>query len=96
MASENETVAAVAAEMRGETYPVSQTPNIRMREYADRIEAAHRREVAELYECLKEAVSLHCADLNEDCLHCHQIGVCSFYKWRKALEATKGAEDAKG
>ena len=48
MASDNETVAAVVAEMRGETYPVSQAPNIRMRELADRIEAAHRREVAEL------------------------------------------------
>lgn len=49
-------------------------------------------EIAELRACLREAIELHCINLNGDCLHCIRCGVCSYLKWRKALE---GAEDVK-
>ena len=57
----------------------------------DRIEAAHRREVAELRECLKEAVTEVCNRLEkcgfkEPCV----FKTCYVQKWRKAL---KGASN---
>lgn len=57
---------------------------------AAHFEAARKREVAELSECLNEAVRLHCDNLDGDCLHCIRCGVCNYLKWRKALE---GAND---
>lgn len=143
MATDNETVEDIVNIMRGAIYPVSRCPDLTMRGYADRIESAHKREVAELKtaydravsadarhavdnerlnrevaelkreleltrqqrnrarldmqekfmhkieelrECLKEAVRLHCDNLDGDCLHCIRCGVCDYLKWRKTLE----------
>ena len=54
--------------------------------FANRIEAAHQREVAELRECLKEAVTEVCNRLEkcgfkEPCV----FKTCYVQKWRKAL-----------
>ena len=56
---------------------------------ADRIEAAHKREVAELRECLKEAVTEVCNRLEkcgfkEPCV----FKTCYVQKWRKALKGS--------
>lgn len=54
-------------------------------ENKDRIEAAHRREVAELRECLKEAFDLICDGCEtQNCEQCVRN-----MKWRKALEGAK-------
>lgn len=50
MASEKETVADIVNEMRDVVYPVSRCPDLAMRGYADRIEAAHKRE-CESFQC---------------------------------------------
>lgn len=52
--------------------------------------AGLRREVAELRECLKEAVDFHCGKCINKGGPCNKD--CLFDKWRKALE---GAEDEK-
>ena len=59
----------------------------------DRIEAAHRREVAELRECLKEAVTEVCNRLEkcgfkEPCV----FKTCYVQKWRKALQDEGGSK----
>ena len=60
---------------------------------ADRIEAAHKREVAELRECLREAVTEVCNRLEkcgfkEPCV----FKSCYVQKWRKALQDEGGAK----
>ena len=60
-----------------------------LREEADRIEAAHQREVAELRECLREAVTEVCNRLEkcgfkEPCV----FKTCYVQKWRKALKGS--------
>lgn len=97
MASENETVAEIANEMRGEWAQVYFSESSRRKdgEYcdnefaavepgtvADRIEAAHRREVAELRECLKEAVFVMQTLFDKQ-----------MPKWRKALEGANDEEN---
>ena len=58
---------------------------------ADRIEAAEKREVEELRECLKEAIREKCPFTRMICKHGEPCDyVCGTDKWRKALE---GAED---
>ena len=57
----------------------------------DRIEAAHQREVAELRECLREAVTEVCNRLEkcgfkEPCV----FKTCYVQKWRKALQDEGG------
>ena len=64
-----------------------------LRTYADRIEAAAKREVAELRECLKEAVTEVCNRLEkcgfkEPCV----FKTCYVQKWRKALRKEGGAK----
>ena len=59
----------------------------------DRIKAAHQREVAELRECLREAVTEVCNRLEkcgfkEPCV----FRTCYVQKWRKALKDEGGAE----
>ena len=101
MASENETVADIANEMRSEWAQVYFSEGSRRKdgEYcdnefvaiepetvADRIEAAHQREVAELRECLREAVTEVCNRLEkcgfkEPCV----FKSCYVQKWRDAL-----------
>ena len=60
---------------------------------ADRIEAAEKREVAELRECLREAVTEVCNRLEkcgfkEPCV----FKTCYVQKWRKALQDERGAK----
>ena len=58
---------------------------------ADRIETAHKREVTELRECLKEAIREKCPFTRMSCKHGEQCDYeCGTEKWRKALE---GAND---
>ena len=104
MASENETVAEIVSEMRGEWAQVYFSEGSRRKdgEYcdnefaaiesgtvADRIEAAHGREVAELRECLKEAIEWSCGNPGDACEDCVAHGgdtPCKCEKWRKAQE----------
>ena len=63
---------------------------------ANRIEAAAKREVAELRECLKMAVvnariARTCYAFGLECDSCGQS--CNARKWKKVIEATKGAGD---
>ena len=64
-----------------------------LRTYANRIEAAHQREVAELRECLKEAMVDAVAEYknnscfrNVKCGEIERCGTCKVMKWRKALK----------
>ena len=64
-----------------------------LRTYADRIEAAHQREVAELRECLKETMADAVAEYknnscfrNVKCGEIERCDTCKVMKWRKALK----------
>ena len=68
-----------------------------LRTYADRIEAAHQREVAELRECLKETMADAVAEYknnscfrNVKCGEIERCDTCKVMKWRKVL---KGASN---
>ena len=101
MASENETVADIVkekrdtadeAELKGKNIFAFDLAKM-LREEANRIEAAHQREVAELLECLREAVTEVCNRLEkcgfkEPCV----FKTCYVQKWRKALQDEGGAE----
>ena len=65
--------------------------------FADRIEAAHQREVEELRECLKETMVDAVAEYknnscfrNVKCGEIERCDTCKVMKWRKAL---KGASN---
>ena len=128
MASENETVddivketrdTADEAELKGKNTFAFDLAKM-LREEADRIEAAHqrevaelkskmndvvcenealreacgtccaKREVAELRECLKEAIREKCPFTRMSCKHGEPCDYeCGTYKWRKALEGAK-------
>lgn len=104
MANNNETVADIGAMLRrfatGNELPTDDVPSFTS--LADRIEAAYKREVAELRECLQLAVEMKCANCGlcikgaEPCYPDWQIvhheDCWMIMKWRKALE---GAEDGK-
>lgn len=111
MESENEMVADIAKEMRGITFGEECCPDCgadfqrsnRWIEFADRFEAAHKREVAELERnvaellgCLRMAVvnariARTCYAFGRECDNCSQS--CNARKWNKVIVATKGAED---
>ena len=60
---------------------------------ADRIEAAAKREVEELRECLKEAIREKCPFTRMICKHGEPCDyVCGTDKWRKALQDEGGAK----
>ena len=95
----NEKFADIIAEQRHLAKSFKWKPAVRRRlKLIDRLEAAHQREVAELErevaelrECLKEAVTEVCNRLEkcgfkEPCV----FKTCYVQKWRKAL---KGAKD---
>ena len=70
-----------------------------LRTYADRIEAAHQREVAELRECLKETMVIAIAEYhNNSCfkhIKCGEIErckTCKVIRWRKALQDEGGVK----
>ena len=99
MASENETVKDIAKEI-GDAYEtwkrseIAELPTQYLMEWRDRLDVAHRRseeahnrEVAELRECLREAVAEICNRLEkcgfkEPCV----FKTCYVQKWRKALQ----------
>ena len=94
--SKHETIADVVAKMLEFAETDSQTIGRdvlrrRIQHFANRIEAAHQREVAELRECLKEAVTEVCNRLEkcgfkEPCV----FKTCYVQKWRKALKDEGG------
>ena len=91
MTSENETVADIAKMMRRNEEVFHY---LYWCEYADRIEAAHQREVAKLRIGIKELLDALQSIYNEECT---SYGTSEIHdKWRKALETTKGAEDEEG
>lgn len=101
MASETEKVADIVKDMRDEFPPkYCSSKHCRVevhqpvRSFADRIEAAHEREVTVLRDALKDAIELFCAtctDMDEATGKCKdKDGVCPCVKrWREALEVTK-------
>ena len=94
-----ETIADIVAEIRAQNLGLPEdsyalSPLVcDLLSLADRIEAAHQREVAELRECLMEAVTEVCNRLEkcgfkEPCV----FKTCYVQKWRKALQDKGGAE----
>ena len=62
-------------------------------EFADRIKTAHKREIAELRECLKEAIREKCPFTRMSCKHGEPCDYeCGTFKWRKALGEAGGEE----
>ena len=60
--------------------------------YADRIEEAWKREVAELRKCLNEAIREKCPFTRMSCKHGEPCDYeCGTVKWRKALREEGGA-----
>ena len=95
--SKHETIADVVAKMLEFAETDSQTIGRdvlrrRIQHFANRIEAAHQREVAELRECLKDAVLYNCAICDSKGKSCEVKGFCSEQRWRKALKDEGGAK----
>ena len=95
MSNKQETIADIVAEMRNESHAGDESclewVGAKMRTYADRIEAAHRREVEELRECLKEAIREKCPFTRMSCKHGEPCDYeCGTEKWRKALQDEGG------
>ena len=91
--AKQETVADIVAALRAVAYIQTAESPRDVLEFANRIEAAHQREVAELRECLKEAVTEVCNRLEkcgfkEPCV----FKTCYVQKWRKALRKEGGAK----
>ena len=91
----SETIADIIEEKRSEAQYIRENNDtligrkeaLKLEEEADRIEAAYKREVAELRECLTEAVTEVCNRLEkcgfkEPCV----FKTCYVQKWRKALQ----------
>ena len=104
MASENETVEDIAKEI-GDAYEtwkrseIAELPTQYLMEWRDHLDLAHRRseeahnrEVAELRECLKEAIREKCPFTRMSCKHGEPCDYeCGTFKWRKALREEGGA-----
>ena len=96
-----ETIADIVAEMRefADTDSQSMGRDVlrrRIQHFARRIEAAWKREVAELMECLKEAMADAVAEYknnscfrNVKCGEIERCKTCKVVRWRKAIETTK-------
>lgn len=102
--SRQETIADIVREMRTlgrlDEKSTDKIPRslqaLGLRTYADRIEAAHQREVAELRECLKETMADAVAEYknnscfkNVKCGEIERCKTCKVVRWRKAIETTK-------
>ena len=91
MASENETVEKVLSEIYDayETWKrseVASLPTQYLKEWHDRIEAAHKREVAELRKGISELLDALQEIYDEECT---SYGTGEVYdKWRKALKGS--------
>lgn len=98
--AKHETVADIVAEMRSNEFDDPRfnvyslvAARTLARGWADRIEAAHQREVAELRECLKEAIREKCPFTRMSCRHGETCDYeCGTVKWRKALREEGGAK----
>ena len=103
MTSKNETIKDVLKVLR--VYPKAEASDgsglvvLNNMAIADRIEAAHRREVAELRECLKETMVDAVAEYknnscfrNVKCGEIERCKTCKVVRWRKALQDEGGAE----
>ena len=85
--SENETVADIVKRVRRDcnSYPLP-TAAAEMLKLVREVEAAHKREVAELRECLKEAIREKCPFTRMSCKHGEPCDYeCGAVKWRNAL-----------
>ena len=103
MASENETFDEVLRCMQNDIVhfvgkPVKHSRDL-LQEYHDRFKAAHRREVAELRECLKETMVIAIAEYHYNscfkhvkCGEIERCKTCKVVRWRKALQDEGGAE----
>lgn len=98
--AKHETVADIVAEMRSNEFDDPRfnvyslvAARTLARGWADRIEAAAKREVAELRECLKEAIREKCPFTRMSCKHGETCDYeCGTVKWRKALREKGGAK----
>ena len=94
MASESETIADIVKRVRRDcnSYPLL-TAAAEMLKLVREVEAAHKREVAELRECLKEAIREKCPFTRMSCKHGEPCDYeCGTVKWRKALQDEGGAK----
>ena len=94
MESENETVSDIVKRVRRDcnSYPLP-TAADKMLKLVREIDAAHQREVAELRECLKEAIREKCPFTRMSCKHGEPCDYeCGTVKWRKALQDEGGAK----
>lgn len=103
MSNKQETIADIVADIRAQNQGLPEdsyalSPLVcDLLSFADRIEAAHQREVAEmkreiaeLRECLNEAIREKCPFTRMSCKHGEPCEyVCGTDKWRKALEGAK-------
>ena len=102
--SKQKTIADIVAAMRNEGHAGDESclewVGAKIRGYADSIEAAHQREVAELErevaelrECLKEAIREKCPFTRMSCKHGEPCDYeCGTVKWRKALQEEGGTK----
>ena len=101
MSNKQETIADIVAAMRNEGHTGDASclewVGAKLLSFADRIEAAHQREVAELRECLKETMVDAAAEYknnscfrNVKCGEIERCDTCKVMRWRKAL---KGASN---
>ena len=87
MTSESETVADIVKRVRRDcnSYPLP-TAAAEMLKLVREVEASHQREVAELRECLKEAIREKCPFTRMSCKHGEPCDYeCGTVKWRNAL-----------
>ena len=87
MTRENETVSDIVKRVRRDcnSYPLP-TAAAEMLKLVREIDAAHKREVAELRECLKEAIREKCPFTRMSCKHGEPCDYeCGTVKWRNAL-----------
>ena len=91
----HETIADIVAALRAVAYIQTADSPRDVLEFADRIEAAHKREVAELRECLKETMADAVSEYknnscfrNVKCGEIERCDTCKVMKWRKALKGS--------
>ena len=95
----NETITDIVADIRAQNQGLPEdsyalSPQVcDLLSLADRIEAAHKSDVAELRECLKEAIREKCPFTRMSCKHGEPCEYeCGTFKWRKALGDAGGEE----
>ena len=90
--SKQETIADIVKRVRRDcnSYPLP-TAAAEMLKLVREVEAAHKREVAELRECLKEAIREKCPFTRMSCKHGEPCDYeCGTVKWRNALRNEGG------